>query len=113
LVHPFQQVFKTVEAILPDAGHLARPVDQRSQGAKLCAVVRLATYVAVAHQPGLLQNPQMLRDGGLRDPGPGRQSSDGLLAFAAQSLEQRPPGWIGEGSKEFIVSLGQLGPITC
>src|SRR5882762_4455545 len=113
LVHPFQQIFKAVESILPNAGHLARPVDQRSQGAKLCAVVCLATFVAVAHQPGLLENPKMLRDGGLRDPGPGRQSSDSLLSFAAQSLEKRPPSWIGERSKEFIVSLGHLGSITC
>jgi hypothetical protein len=39
---------------------LACPVDQRCQGAELRAIVRLATFVAVAHQPGLLQDPKML-----------------------------------------------------
>ena len=70
--------------------------------------MRLATFVAVAHQPGLLQDPKMLRDGRLRDPGPSRQSSDRLLSFAAQSLEERPPGRIGERSEELIVSLWAL-----
>ena len=49
-----------VEPALPEAGHLACPVDQRGQGAELRAIVRLATFVAVAHQPGLLQDPEML-----------------------------------------------------
>ena len=45
---------------LPEAGHLACPVDQRGQGTELRAIVRLATLVAVAHQPGLLQDHEML-----------------------------------------------------
>src|ERR1700722_19735812 len=80
LVHPFEQIFEVVEPALPEAGHLACPVDQRSQGAELRPVVRLATFMAVAHQPGLLQHPEMLRDGRLRDPGPSRQRPDSLLA---------------------------------
>src|SRR6266853_361086 len=80
LVHPFEQIFEVVEPALPEAGHLPCPVDQRSQGAELRAIVRVATFVAVAHQPGLLQDPKMLRDGRLRDPGPGRQAPDRLLS---------------------------------
>ena len=34
-----------VEPTLPEAGHLAGPVDQRSQGAELRAVVCLATFM--------------------------------------------------------------------
>ena len=49
-----------VEPALPESGHLACPVDQRGQGAELRAIVRLATFVAVADQPGLLQDPEML-----------------------------------------------------
>src|SRR5262249_24463441 len=60
LAHPFQKVFEVVEAALPEPGHSACPVDQRGQGAKLRAIVRLATFVAVTHQPGLLQDPKML-----------------------------------------------------
>jgi hypothetical protein len=54
LVHPFEQIFEVVDPALPEASHLACPVDQRGQGAKLRAIVRPATFVAVAHQPGLL-----------------------------------------------------------
>jgi hypothetical protein len=60
LVHPFEQIFEVVEPALPEAGHLARPIDQRGQGAELRAIMRLATFVAIAHQPGLFQNPEML-----------------------------------------------------
>jgi len=69
------QIFEVVEAALPEAGHLARPVDQRGQGAELGAIVRLAAFMAVAHQPRLLQDPEMFRDRRLRDAGPGRQVS--------------------------------------
>jgi hypothetical protein len=68
--------------------------------------------VAIAHQPGLLQESKMLRDGGLRDPGPNRQSPDRLLAFAAQPLEESPPGRIGERSEEHIVRVWHLRSIT-
>ena len=64
--------------------------------------------MAVAHQPGLLQNPKMLRDGRLRDPGLRRQGPDRLFAFAAQPLEDGPPGRIGERSEEHIVSVRHL-----
>jgi hypothetical protein len=60
LVHPFEQVFEFVEPALPEAGHLSRPVDQRGQGTEQCAMMRLATFVAVVHQSGLLQDPEML-----------------------------------------------------
>jgi len=49
-----------IELALPQAGHLAGPIDQRGQCAELRAIVRLATCVEVAHQPGLLQNGEML-----------------------------------------------------
>jgi hypothetical protein len=60
LVHPFQQVFEVVGSALPEPDHLACSVDQRGQGAELRAIVRLATFVAVADQPGLLQDRKML-----------------------------------------------------
>ena len=60
LVHPFQQVFKVVEPAFPEPSHLACPVDQGGKRAELRAVVRLATFMAVAHQTGLFQDPKML-----------------------------------------------------
>jgi hypothetical protein len=60
LVHPFEQIFEVVESGLPEPGHVTRPVDQRGQGAELRAIMRLATLVTVAHQPGVLQDPEML-----------------------------------------------------
>ena len=94
-----------VELALPQAGHLAGPVDQRGQGAELRAIVRLATSVEVTHQPGLLQNGEMLGDCRLRDSGPSRQSPNRLFSFAAQSLEESTPSRIGERSEENIVSV--------
>jgi hypothetical protein len=60
LVHPFEQIFEVVEPALPKTGHVARPIDQRGQGAELRTIVPLATFVAVEHQPGPLQNAKML-----------------------------------------------------
>jgi hypothetical protein len=60
LVHPLEQIFEVVESALPKPGHLACPINQRGQGAELRAIVRLATLMAVAHQPGLLKNAEML-----------------------------------------------------
>src|SRR5262245_12549622 len=113
LVHSFQQVFEVVEAALPEAGHLVCPVDQRGQGAELRAIMRLATFVTVAHQSSLSQDCEMFCDGRLRDSGSSRQGSDRLFAFAAQSLEQCAPGRIGERSEQHIVSVRHLGSITC
>ena len=79
------------EPALPESRHLACPVDQRAKSAELRAVVRVAAFVAVAHQACLLQDPEMLRDDRLRDTGPSRQSPDRLLAFAAKPFEERPP----------------------
>jgi len=60
LIHPFEQLFELVEPTSPEAGHLACPVDQGSQGAELRAVVRLATFAAVADESRLLQDAEML-----------------------------------------------------
>jgi len=60
LVHPFKKVFELVEPALPEPGHLACPVDQRGQGTELRAVVGLATLLAVAHEPRLFEDPEML-----------------------------------------------------
>ncbi len=92
-----------VEPALPEAGHLACPVDQWGQGAELRAIVRLTTFVAVAHQPRLPQDPEMFGDRRLRDPGPSRQGPDRLLSFTAQSFEESPPGRIGERSEKNVV----------
>jgi hypothetical protein len=43
----------------------------------------LTAILAIAYQPGLFQDAQMLRYGWLRDFGPDRQGSDRLLSFAA------------------------------
>jgi hypothetical protein len=107
LIHPFQQVFKVVESALPEAGHLARPVDKRRQGAELRAVVRLATFVAIAYESCLLQRPEMLRHGWLRDASRYRQRPDRLLSFAAQAFENRAPRRIGKGPEKYVVSGGR------
>jgi hypothetical protein len=90
LVHPLEEIFEIVEP----------------------AVVRLATFVAIAHQSGLLQDPKMLGDGRLGDTGVSRQGPDRLLAFAAQPFEKSPPRGIGERSEEHIVGVRHLGSIT-
>jgi hypothetical protein len=59
-VHPSQQVFEAVEPALPEPGHLPCPVDQGGKRAELSAVMRLSPFMPVAHQPGLLENAEML-----------------------------------------------------
>ena len=100
-----------IESALPKPRHLACPVEQRAQGVKLRAVVRLAAFMAVAHQPRLLENAKMLGNGRLRDSGSSRQSPNRLLSVTAQSLEYRPPRGIGKRSEEHIVSV-RHGSIT-
>ena len=99
------QIFEAVEPALPEAGHPARPVDQRGQCAKLSPIVRLASFVAVAYQPGLLQDRKMLGYGRLRHLGPSRESADRLLSVAAQPLEDGAPRRIGERPEEHIVNV--------
>jgi hypothetical protein len=53
----------------------------------------------------MFEDSKMLGDRRLRDPGLSRQGPDRLLAFAAQSLKDRPPGWIGERPEQQIVSV--------
>jgi hypothetical protein len=60
LVHPFEQILEVVEPALPKPRHLARPVEQWGERAALRAVVGLSSFMAVAYQPGLLQNSEML-----------------------------------------------------
>ena len=76
--------------------------------AELRAVMLLATFVAVAHQPGLLQDAEMLRDGRLRDPGLSRQRPDRLFSVAAQALEDGAPGRIRERFEEHVVVVRHL-----
>jgi hypothetical protein len=102
LVHPLEQILEGIEAILPEAGHLAGPVDQRRERAELRAVMCLAALVAVAHQPGLLENAKVLGDRRLGDSRPRRQGSNRFLSFAAQPLEQRPPSRIGERAEKDV-----------
>ena len=47
----------------------------------------------------------MLRDGRLRDPRLGRQRPDRLLAVAAQALEDRAPGRVGERSEQGVMGV--------
>ena len=96
-----------VEPALPEPGHVACPVDQRGQGAELRAIVRLATFVAVAHQPGLLQDREMLGDRWLRDPGASLQGPDCLFSFATEVFEQSPPRRIGQYPEENVMPAWQ------
>jgi hypothetical protein len=50
----------------------------------------------------LFENRKMLGDGGLRDPGSRCQRRDRLLSFAAEPLEERPSGGIGEAFEQRV-----------
>ena len=53
-------IFEVVEPALPEPGHLACPVDQGGKRAELRPIMGLASFMAVAYQPGPLQNAEML-----------------------------------------------------
>ena len=101
-----------VEPTLPEAGHLACPVDERRQGAELRAIMRLATFMAVAHQPGEFENAQMLGYGGLRDTRLIGQRSYGLLPVPTQPFENRTARRVGEGPEEDVGGGEHVQPIT-
>ncbi|MNL66779.1 hypothetical protein D3C87_1912980 [compost metagenome] len=63
----------------------------------------LATFVAIDHQPRLLQHAEMLGYGRLRHTGLCRHYGDRLLAVAAQPLEDGAPRWVGEGSEKNVM----------
>ena len=105
MIHPFEQIFESVEPVLPEACHLAGPVDQRSQRLRLRAVVRLPARVTVADEPGLLQYTQMLRYRRLRHACMGRQRGHRQLALLAQPLEERAARRIGKRPEQHVVSV--------
>jgi hypothetical protein len=61
--------------------------------------------VSSAHQTGQLEDTEMLGHGGLRYAGVIGQHPHGLFTFAAQALEDRPTGGIGEGVKDGVPPL--------
>ncbi len=65
--------------------------------------MRLATFVAVADQPGLLQDSEVLGDGRLGHSGLSRERPDRLVAFATQPLEDGSSRRIGERSEKDVV----------
>jgi hypothetical protein len=103
MVHPFQQVFETIEPVLPEPVHLACPIDQGGKRAEPRAVVGLSTFMPVGYQPGLFQNAEVLRHCRLGYSGQSGQCSDRLLSFAAQLLEDRPASRIGQRSEEDVM----------
>ena len=90
LIHPSQQIFEAVEPALPEAFHLARPIDQRAQGADLGAVVGLTALMTITHQPGPLEDSEMLRDGGLRHAGLSGQRPNRLFAPGGKGVRRSP-----------------------
>ena len=72
----------------------------------------IAALVAIAHQPRLLQDNQMLGNGRLRYSSMRREGTDRLLPFAAQSLEDCSPAGVGEGSEEHVLSIVHSQSIT-
>src|SRR5271166_4967436 len=101
-----------VEPALPEPGHPACPVDQRGKRAEPRAVIGLSPFMAVAYQPGLPQNAEVLRHRRLGDPGVGCQRAHRLFPVAAQPLEESPPGRVGERPEQRIVNVRHRGSIT-
>src|SRR5580704_10016015 len=102
LIHPFEQVFETIELLAPEGGVETHPVDQRCEGFRLRAVMRFAAVPPVAHKSGVFEDTQMFRHGGLGDIRIIRQHPHGLFAFAAQPSVNRPAGRIGKGFEKQV-----------
>jgi hypothetical protein len=110
LVHPLQQIVERIEPVLPEARHLAGPVDQRIERTGLRAVMGLASFMAVTHQARLLQRAEMFRDRRLGNAGLRRQCPDRLLALAAKPLEDRPPCRVGKRPEQKIGVVDMRNP---
>jgi hypothetical protein len=64
--------------------------------------MRLAAFMAVAHQACEFENAQMLGYCRLRDAGSIGQRPYGLLPLTAQPLENGAAGWIREGLEKDV-----------
>ncbi len=91
-----------IETVVPEGSVNTHPVEHRFQGLRLGAVVGLAAGAPVAHQPSVLQDPQVLGHCGLRHAGPGSEGAHVLFAVAGEVLEDRATGGVGESSENVI-----------
>ena len=73
------------------------PVDHGGQCIGLGAVVSFASLAAMPYQPGVLEDGEMLGNGGLRYARVARQCVDGLLAVAGELLKNGGDGWDRQG----------------
>ena len=89
---------------MPKPGHLTCPFKQRGQGSKLRTIIRVATFLAIEHQPSLSKHAKMLRYGWLRDASPGCQCADRILAFSAELLKDSAPCGITECLEENVTA---------
>ena len=78
------------------------PVDHGGQCIGLGAVVSFASLAAMSYQPGVLEDGEVLGNGGLRYACVARQGVDGLLAVAGELLKNGAAGGIGKGTKHRI-----------
>jgi hypothetical protein len=74
--------------------------------------VRLAAFVTIAHQPGMLEDTQMLGDGRLRYAGLDRHYPDRLFSSVAKPLKDGSAGRVGKRPEERVVSVGHAVSIT-
>src|SRR5262249_61075795 len=73
IVHLLQQGPEVGEALAPEHGIEAEPVDQRGETARLAAIVDQPPFAPLVQQAGLLERPHMLghrRLGNAGPPGP-------------------------------------------
>jgi hypothetical protein len=101
-LHPLQEVFESIEAVVPEGTVKGYPINERSQGAGTSAVMRFPAFMPVSHKLCALQYDQVFRDGRLRDSGVAGQGAYRLLAIPREALEDCPPGRIGKRFKDVI-----------
>lgn len=101
-----------IKSALPEGTIVADPVRERRESFRSGSVMGLAPVAAIANQPGTLQSGQVLRNHWLRHTRALRQSVNGLLAVASESLEDGPASRIGEGLEETVCGVRHGKTIT-
>src|SRR5262245_54676026 len=96
--------FEGIEPPLPNAALRGDPLRDGDEPVCLEGEAMLAARDRAPHEAGLLEDPDVLRDGGERHVERRRQIGDARVAVG-EATEDRPPGWIRKGKEGAVQHL--------
>jgi hypothetical protein len=102
LVHPVQNILKSVEPGLPEFCHLGGPVNQRAKGMGECPVMGFTPAVMTVNQTSLFEDAKVLRNNRLGNPCLGGQPDNSGFSITAKMFKDRSPCGIAQSFQQNI-----------